>query len=54
MITKSFHSLVLTLVDKEGYGRDDDAAIFFQSEIGVAFDKNGMDLPELENIDRFT
>ena len=61
---KGFHSLVLmaicdskycfTLVDIGGYGRDNDAAIFGQSEIGIAFDNNEMNLPEPKNVDGYT
>ena len=61
---KGFHSLVLmamcdanycfSLVDIGGYGRDNDASIFAQSEMGVAFEQNEIDIPEAEVVDGYT
>lgn len=58
---KGFHSLVLmaicdanycfTLVDIGGYGRDNDASIFSQSEIGMAFEDGDIEIPEAEVVD---
>ena len=60
---KGFHSLVLsaicddnycfTLVDIGGYGRDNDAAIFSQSEINTALEENLLDIPEADIINGF-
>ena len=61
---KGFHTLVLmaiydakycfTLVNIGGYRRDNDASIFSQSEMGMAFDSGEMELPEAEVVDKHT
>ena len=61
---KGFHSLVLMavcdanycfrLVDIGGFGRDNDAAIFGQSEMGIAFDHEEFDIPDPRNINGHT
>ena len=43
-----------TLVDIGGYGRDNDASIFSQSEMGVAFDSDKIEIPETEVVDGYT
>ena len=60
---KGFHSLVLmamcdanycfSLVDIGNFGRDNDAAIFNQSNMGMAFHEGEMNLPTAEVIDGF-
>ena len=57
---KGFHSLVLMaicdanycflLVDIGGYGCDNDASLFSQSEMGTAFNQHRMHIPEPENV----
>lgn len=58
---KGFHSLVLmaicdvnycfTFVDSGGLGRDNDAAIFGQSEMGKAFEYGYFDIPQPEVVE---
>ena len=60
---KGFHSLVLmamcdanycfSLVDIGNFGRDNDAAIFNQSNMGMTFHEGEMNLPTAEVIDGF-
>ena len=37
-----------TMVDIGGFGRDNDASIFAQSDMGIRFENNGFDIPESE------
>ena len=43
-----------TFVDIEGFGRDNDAAIFEQFEMGAAFDNEEFDIPDPRNINDHT
>ena len=61
---KGFHSLVLmamcdanycfTLVDIGSYGGDNDASIFSQSEMGIAFENRTIDIPKPEAVNGST
>ena len=57
---KGFHSLVLMakycfiFVGIGGYGREIDAFIFSQSEMGVAFDSGETEIPKTEVLDVHT
>lgn len=58
---KAFHSLVLmaicdanycfSLVDIGGFGSDNDASIFSQSQMGFAFEKNDINILEVQDVD---